>query len=76
MRKAGLFLMIKPAGTPFDDPFEGIPDGVEGAEHEDEEVFPPGEEPFSLDEFEAGRTKVVVGEQVRQGLEGLSEEDG
>ena len=30
----------------------------------------------TLDEFEAGRTKEVVGEQVRKGLEGLSEEDG
>jgi triosephosphate isomerase len=29
----------------------------------------------TLDEFEAGRTKEVVGEQVRKGLEGLSEED-
>ena len=30
----------------------------------------------TLEEFEAGRTKEVVGEQVRKGLEGLSEEDG
>lgn len=29
----------------------------------------------TLEEFEAGRTKEVVGEQVRKGLEGLSEED-
>jgi triosephosphate isomerase len=29
----------------------------------------------TLAEFEAGRTKEVVGEQVRKGLEGLSEED-
>ena len=44
--------MIKPAGTPFDDPFEGIPEDVEGAENEDADVFPPGTDPFSLDEFE------------------------
>lgn len=30
----------------------------------------------TLEEFEAGRTKEVVGEQIRKGLEGLSEEDG
>ena len=29
----------------------------------------------TLDEFEAGRTKEVVGEQVRKGLEGISEEE-
>ena len=44
--------MIKPVGTPFDDPFAGIPEGVEKPEDEDGDVFPPGEEPFSLDEFE------------------------
>jgi len=30
----------------------------------------------TLEEFEAGKTKEVVGEQIRKGLEGLSEEDG
>ena len=29
----------------------------------------------TLDEFEAGKTKDIVGEQVRKGLEGISEED-
>ena len=44
--------MIKPVGTPFDDPFAGIPEGVEKPEDEDADVFPPGEETFSLNEFE------------------------
>ena len=44
--------MIKPAGTPFDDPFEGIPEKFEDADNEDADVFPPGEDPLSLDEFE------------------------
>ena len=30
----------------------------------------------TLEEFEAGKTKEVVGEQIRKGLEALSEEDG
>ena len=41
--------MIKPAGTPFDDPFEGLPGDIGGSE--DDDVL-SGDETFSLEEFE------------------------